>query len=832
MIIWQYWENAPNTNKPGIIDFCMQSVHKNSGMKVNIITPDNIYQYFEKKEILEEIFDLEFIAQRVDYIRIKALYKYGGIWLDSDTICTNKIYIEGKDLIIYKLEDTIINPIIISQKKHNQILGIYLKKMQQKIKNEIITLNTLGELLLTSIIKQYSDSDEFEIRDSKNIYPIPWYDNIKWTQFYNGKITEFISHSQQIIILAYQSLHSNIKQYNRQQFNEYIQNSNCLLSQSIKHFPDTESLIQSPLHLDKLKETFQNIKNEMQDITIDYIPKYFHKSVVIIEPRSHPDLEVVIKNTLYHLGKDWGLQIFHGNLNLKYVQQIVNTLGKNNFIHLHDLKIDNLEPYSWQYENLKKSPEFWEKVKGEYCLMVEPDTVIRKFCYIERFFKYDYIGAPWKPHIWGENRPPDYWVGNSGLSIMRKSVFLKVCQERKQEAKKILQDDIFWHFFIKNIASVEDAKQFSVETTYYPDPFGLHKPYLYLDDVELRPLLQELTFKPKYNIAMVNIYQGKLPEYLKFFLLSTKHLHKYNIEIWIIHTEEETFKNTSNVKFIHLNTHELATRIYNILPKYYQYHFSTSNIRDNMIAAKCNDYKILIGSLFASELRDYTHWGWIDIDLCLGDLSTLMNQLEYYDIVTYPDALLNFGYLSGQFTVIKNNDKYNNSWKNPCIIQGTEQKSILHLILESYNQITDEMYAIHYLGWETNTKILCDFNQCVSCAPNMHGSVRFVDSRILIQGDIITKRKTSKKSYPDNSYYTQDSKNKKSIKSYLPLNITHNTFLTITEYSMNQIIDEKYPMNDKGYYHYSIFHFHQLKSRLNSTKILFLPEKQFISFNF
>ena len=43
--------------------------------------------------------------------------------------------------------------------------------------------------------------------------------------------------------------------------------------------------------------------------------------------------------------------------------------------------------------------------------------------------------------------------------------------------------------------------------------------------------------------------------------------------------------------------------------------------------------------MFADLLRGYTHWGWIDLDVILGDLSPMLEDLKHYDVVTYPDGV-------------------------------------------------------------------------------------------------------------------------------------------------------------------------------------------------
>ena len=48
----------------------------------------------------------------------------------------------------------------------------------------------------------------------------------------------------------------------------------------------------------------------------------------------------------------------------------------------------------------------------------------------------------------------------------------------------------------------------------------------------------------------------------------------------------------------------------------------------------------MYGALFHDLLSDYTHWGWMDTDTVMGDLSPLIEHLKHYDVVTYPDGMV------------------------------------------------------------------------------------------------------------------------------------------------------------------------------------------------
>jgi hypothetical protein len=47
-----------------------------------------------------------------------------------------------------------------------------------------------------------------------------------------------------------------------------------------------------------------------------------------------------------------------------------------------------------------------------------------------------------------------------------------------------------------------------------------------------------------------------------------------------------------------------------------------------------------IGGMFADYLYEYTHWGWVDIDLVMGDMSKLIEDLKLnYDINSYTSGV-------------------------------------------------------------------------------------------------------------------------------------------------------------------------------------------------
>ena len=83
--IWMFWENKNGGKTPVLIDLCIKTVKKHCSKKfnINILNENKIHDYISN--IPKNLNKLP-IAQKTDYYRIALLYKYGGIWLDADTI--------------------------------------------------------------------------------------------------------------------------------------------------------------------------------------------------------------------------------------------------------------------------------------------------------------------------------------------------------------------------------------------------------------------------------------------------------------------------------------------------------------------------------------------------------------------------------------------------------------------------------------------------------------------------------------------------------------------------------------------------------------------------
>lgn len=83
--IWMYWEDRPGTKRPEYLKLCYQTVrrHCQKDFQIHLLNEKTVYKYLP--DLRRDIRRLG-IPQQTDYIRLKLLKTYGGLWMDADTI--------------------------------------------------------------------------------------------------------------------------------------------------------------------------------------------------------------------------------------------------------------------------------------------------------------------------------------------------------------------------------------------------------------------------------------------------------------------------------------------------------------------------------------------------------------------------------------------------------------------------------------------------------------------------------------------------------------------------------------------------------------------------
>jgi len=212
-------------------------------------------------------------------------------------------------------------------------------------------------------------------------------------------------------------------------------------------------------------------------------------TAVIVEPREHPALELVLTNFTKNLDNRWKFVFYHGTSNIDYVMNIINNKLKNqkNRFTFINLNIKNLNISD--YNKLLYNKNFYNNIPTEMFLIFQVDTLIcNKFKNnIYKFMKYDYVGAPWKKTWFNRKNYIENSVGNGGLSLRRKSKMLEILNNCNIDY--YLNEDVFFSKILCscnkdikiNKPNIEEAKEFAIETIYNNNSFGIHKPWLYIN---------------------------------------------------------------------------------------------------------------------------------------------------------------------------------------------------------------------------------------------------------------------------------------------------------------------------------------------------------------
>lgn len=76
---------------PEYIAYCIRTIKKRCGCKVYFITEKNVNNYLQGIDLNPNWRQITWRAQSVDCLRLALLYKYGGCWIDADTVMLKPI---------------------------------------------------------------------------------------------------------------------------------------------------------------------------------------------------------------------------------------------------------------------------------------------------------------------------------------------------------------------------------------------------------------------------------------------------------------------------------------------------------------------------------------------------------------------------------------------------------------------------------------------------------------------------------------------------------------------------------------------------------------------
>lgn len=136
--IFSFWE--PQNSMPEYIKLCIQTWKKYFPIdyKIVILNYNNLKDYLSYK-LINKILSKKMVLQmQADAIRVAVLLKYGGIWMDCDTIITNSKFMNmfnGSDLFMFgSSKENIIYTGFIYASKNSKFIKIWFDRIIKRMR--------------------------------------------------------------------------------------------------------------------------------------------------------------------------------------------------------------------------------------------------------------------------------------------------------------------------------------------------------------------------------------------------------------------------------------------------------------------------------------------------------------------------------------------------------------------------------------------------------------------------------------------------------------------------------------------------------------------------
>jgi len=228
----------------------------------------------------------------------------------------------------------------------------------------------------------------------------------------------------------------------------------------------------------------------IRDRVITNVAQNSKYEAVIIECRSFPHIEFIIRNAIIKLGDEWCHSVVCGNQNHEYMTQICHSISPN--IRIIKLDVDNLDPYV-SYNELLTSEYFWNLFSSEKILIYQEDSCIFK-TNINDFTEFDYIGAPWDHELeWVKQSGLKIAAGNGGFSLRTRKLMLDIIKRYPRTSNEL--EDVYFSrtiqdHYIGTFPSVYQAYEFSSEGIVNRNSYGGHCHFNY-DDFSVERFVRE-----------------------------------------------------------------------------------------------------------------------------------------------------------------------------------------------------------------------------------------------------------------------------------------------------------------------------------------------------
>ena len=175
--VFLYW-TGPKYSLIHVLNDIIKVQASKQHFKATFLNDDNLKDYINMQE-LPDCFNKLKPAHKADLIRVFVLEKYGGIWLDSDTIVTpdfDKLF-EEKGFFVLEENKVLWNGVFGTQ-AHSPLMIEWKRRINNTLQRckEKIKWTQLGNTMLENI-KAYNPAlfnDYTILRGLDTVYPVNW----------------------------------------------------------------------------------------------------------------------------------------------------------------------------------------------------------------------------------------------------------------------------------------------------------------------------------------------------------------------------------------------------------------------------------------------------------------------------------------------------------------------------------------------------------------------------------------------------------------------------------------------------------------------------------
>lgn len=375
--------------------------------------------------------------------------------------------------------------------------------------------------------------------------------------FFQNQSTNFLSHKNNIHVYKSISIqHITSVLIKNGLFKEQITTNRQLNNSQPSIAPNTAGL--KPFSkMESIKQEYRTFcKNELQSICeleLPIIQQNRLNEAVIVETRELEHFEIIVRNCIYKLGEEWSHTIICGKNNYNFISNMVSKINRD----IKIIKLPKTTISQNDYNNMLLSIDFWNLCVGEKILIYQEDSFIFKHNIMD-FINWDYIGAPFKFNcVDGIN------VGNGGLSLRSKSKMIQVLQNTLVDSFNVHQlkpfvrdfmarqrldrvpEDIYFSTCLQKmhigiVADFETAKQFSSETVYFEDSFGMH--CMWHGCRDWKDKFKQLNYN---NITINEIVSSE--KVIADILLPSKYVSNGKVIIYILCFNEDRFNSAFDI---------------------------------------------------------------------------------------------------------------------------------------------------------------------------------------------------------------------------------------------------------------------------------------------